>query len=223
MAVDDAVLKFIQQMSSRHYGKYRGVVTDTTDPKNLGRLKAKLPELLESEETGWALPCAPYAGENAGLFAVPEVGAGVWIEFEAGDLSRPVWTGTWWLDGQVPEQAKPVQKVFRTKSGHKIVLDDEQESITITDKGEAQVRFEKGAITLQDKDGAKVELKEGALTIADKDGATLTLKGGELKLTDSGGGSIALTSGGIEIAKSASKVKLDGMKTTVNDGALEVM
>ena len=44
------------------FGKYRGIVTDNDDPKNLGRLKARVPEILQDVETGWALPCAPYAG-----------------------------------------------------------------------------------------------------------------------------------------------------------------
>ena len=75
------------------YGKYRGIVTDNGDPSDLGRLKARVPELLGREETGWALPCAPYAGDGSGLYALPEPGTGVWIEFEAGDLSRPIWSG----------------------------------------------------------------------------------------------------------------------------------
>jgi uncharacterized protein involved in type VI secretion and phage assembly len=220
---DDAVIRYVLQMSSRHFGKYRGIVTDNQDPRALGRLKAKVPELLGGEETGWALPCAPYAGDSAGLFAIPEVGAGVWIEFEAGDLARPIWTGTWWPSGKVPDSAKPEQKVFKTKAGHTVTLDDEAETITIKDKGEATIVFEKGAITITDKDGATITISKGAVTLADKDGAKLSLESGEIKLTGKGGGAIKLTSGGIEIGKSASKVKLDGAKVTVNDGALEVM
>lgn len=169
---DEAVLRLLQQVLSRHYGKYRGIVTDTQDPKQLGRLRARVPELLGTEESGWALPCAPYAGDGAGLFAVPEVGAGVWIEFEAGDLSRPIWTGAWWQSGQIPDSATPEQKVLKTKSGHTITLDDQ---------------------------GAKV-------TIADSGGATITLD-----------------SGGVEIVKGGAKIKLDGTRVTVNDGALEVV
>ena len=46
----------------------------------------------------------------SGFFAVPPVGAGVWIEFEAGDVSRPIWSGAWWATGEVPmdEKATPV-------------------------------------------------------------------------------------------------------------------
>src|SRR5439155_3747001 len=51
-----------------HYGRYRGTVTNIQDPRNQGRLKATVPEILGTEETGWALPCAPYAGEQTGLY-----------------------------------------------------------------------------------------------------------------------------------------------------------
>ena len=50
----------------------------------------------------WALPCVPYAGTTSGFFAIPPVGAGIWIEFEAGDVSRPIWSGAWWGSGELP-------------------------------------------------------------------------------------------------------------------------
>ena len=74
----------------RHYGKYRGLVTDNQDPKNLARIRAKVPEVLQDVETGWALPSLPYSGKGSGFFRVPPSGAGVWVEFESGDVSRPI-------------------------------------------------------------------------------------------------------------------------------------
>ena len=65
--------------AERHYGKYRGHVTDNKDPDGLGRIKATVPDVLHDVETGWALPCAPYSGDKSGSFTVPAVGAGVWI------------------------------------------------------------------------------------------------------------------------------------------------
>src|SRR2546425_4244498 len=85
------------------FGKYRGLVTDNQDPKNLGRLRAKVQEVLGDTETGWALPVAPYAAKNEGFYAIPPVNAGTWIEFEAGDVERPLWSGAWWGDDQLPK------------------------------------------------------------------------------------------------------------------------
>src|SRR5262249_46301863 len=122
----DVLAGVIRQVERRYYGKYRGQVTDNNDPDNLGRIKAKVPRLLDTEETGWALPAFIYGGASEqGLFFVPDQGAGVWIEFEEGDLNKPLWTGTWFTGGDIPESAKPGKKVLKTKSGHKIVLDDD--------------------------------------------------------------------------------------------------
>ena len=123
----------------RHYGKYRGIVTDNNDPKNLGRIKAKAPEVLGDVETGFALPCAPYSGDGLGFFALPPVGAGVWIEFEAGDVSRPIWSGCWWGDKQLPKDesgsaASPPLKILRSEKGLLLALDDGGQSISLSDE-----------------------------------------------------------------------------------------
>ena len=89
---EELLARLIDKVENRYYGKYRGFVSDNQDPDNLGRLKAKVPSLLKDEETGWALPCLPYGGASEqGFFAIPEVNAGVWIEFEGGNLAYPVW------------------------------------------------------------------------------------------------------------------------------------
>ena len=74
----------------------------------------------------------------AGFFAIPAPGAGVWIEFEAGDVNRPLWTGCWWGTAQVPinELGMPslfTSKVLRTDTGLMIALDDAAQSITLKD------------------------------------------------------------------------------------------
>lgn len=128
------------QGQERHYGKHRGLVTDNQDPKNLGRLKARVPEVLGDVDTGWALPAAPYAGNETGFYTIPAVGAGVWIEFEAGDVSRPIWTGCWWSGDQLPKDesgtsATPPLKILRSEQGMLVALDDDAQTITLSDSG----------------------------------------------------------------------------------------
>ena len=67
-------------MAMRHYGKYRGQVSDNADPEGLGRLRVVVPALL-NEAAVWAMPCVPYAGDGVGLFAMPPIGSAVWVEF----------------------------------------------------------------------------------------------------------------------------------------------
>ena len=86
-------------MSSSHFGKYRGVVTDNRDPLQMGRIRAKVPDVLGNDiACGWAMPCVQCkcnASRTVGS-ALPEINAGVWIEFEHGDLNYPIWAGFLW-------------------------------------------------------------------------------------------------------------------------------
>lgn len=102
MSLEHSVTGVLERQTDRFYGKYRGLVFVNVDPQNQGRLKAIVPEVLGVIPSNWCLPCTPYAGTLAGLFTIPMVGAGVWVEFEAGDVNRPVWTGCWWGTAQVP-------------------------------------------------------------------------------------------------------------------------
>src|SRR5919109_2177280 len=116
------VLERTNRDGDRFYGKYRGIVTVNVDPLNLGRLKAMVPEVLGEVPSSWASPCTPYAGIGAGFFAIPPIGAGVWIEFEAGDPSRPIWAGAWWAAGEVPADqtgvpAQTTTKILRSDFG----------------------------------------------------------------------------------------------------------
>lgn len=155
--IDEVLARLIQHVETRYYGKYRGQVTDNSDPNNLGRVKAKVPRVLGDEETGWALPAFIFGGASEqGLFAVPDVGAGVWIEFEGGDLSYPIWSGTWFTTGDIPESAQPGKKVFKTKSGHKLVLDDDAGSLEITDSNGNTVTMDSSTVKMAAGNAVKV-------------------------------------------------------------------
>src|SRR5438445_371667 len=138
MPIEQGAAAILERQTDHYYGKYRGVVTINQDPLNQGRLKAMVPEVLGETPSGWATPCAPYAGMGSGLFAIPPTGAGVWIEFEAGDVSRPVWTGAWWGTAEVPRNekgapARPTTKILRSELGLLVALDDVAQTITISD------------------------------------------------------------------------------------------
>ena len=153
------------QQSTRHYGKYRGIVTDNQDPSNLGRLKARVPEVLLDVETGWALPALPYSGDGSGSYAVPEPEAGVWIEFEAGDVSRPIWTGCWWGEGQLPRDnagaaATPPMKIIRSEQGLMVTMDDGGQTIHVSDENAQnmlEIQVLPGKITIKGAIKAVVE------------------------------------------------------------------
>jgi hypothetical protein len=83
-------------MTNRYYGIYRGTVANNVDPMQLGRIMAIVPDVGGATPSTWAMPCVPIAGKQMGTFFVPQIGSGVWIQFEGGDPDYPVWTGGWW-------------------------------------------------------------------------------------------------------------------------------
>ncbi|HEV2956321.1 MAG TPA: phage baseplate assembly protein V [Xanthobacteraceae bacterium] len=169
--MDDAVLnEILDRVRNRFYGKYRGVVTEI-DAATL-RIKAKVPAVLGTQATGWCRPCVPYAGRDVGFAFLPEAGAGVWIEFEGGDVSYPIWAGCFWHDGEAPADATPTVKAIVTAGKLKILIDDDAGTMTISDDNQNKVTLDSSGITLER--GAnkvvvsddKVDVNDGALEVA---------------------------------------------------------
>lgn len=202
--------------AGRHYGKYRGSVVDNQDPDGRGRLKVLVPSLLGDQETDWALPCFPFGGaDQTGTYLVPPVGALVWVEFEQGDLSYPIWTGTYWTSGVAAPAHDPAKRVLRTPFGHTLEFDDSDgaEKIRIVHGGDGNpsaVFDETGGITITDKQGAKVHLDADGnqLVVQDANGNTITLAPSGTSIEDSNGHSVTLDVSGAKI--SATQIVLDG-------------
>lgn len=82
--------------ATKFYGKYRGMVLNNVDPLQTGRLQVQVPDVAGLVPTTWAMPCAPVAGIQNGMFSLPIIGSGVWVEFEQGDPEFPIWVGCFW-------------------------------------------------------------------------------------------------------------------------------
>jgi uncharacterized protein involved in type VI secretion and phage assembly len=169
------IVELAAEARERFYGKYRAIVVDVDDPESLGRIRAQVPEVLGALDSPWALPCAPYAGPGVGAYLVPPVGAGVWIEFEAGDPARPIWTGAWWGRGELPKNEKggntaPPLKIIRSEQGLMLALDDDGNTATLSDQdgsnlvtikvSEGQVRVQATAKVIVE--APQIELVDGA-------------------------------------------------------------
>jgi len=75
--------------NARFYGVYRGVVFDSNDPNNLNRIRVTIPQILSSQPTQWAWPVERLETTTV----VPAIGQGVFVMFEGGDPSYPIWLG----------------------------------------------------------------------------------------------------------------------------------
>jgi uncharacterized protein involved in type VI secretion and phage assembly len=131
-------------LRSRFFGKYRGTVVSNEDDTHRGRLKVKVPAVLGALEL-WAMPCVPYAGPDVGFLALPPSGAGVWVEFEGGDPSFPIWVGCFWANGEAPEEAKASLKIWKTP-GAVVRIDDEAGELSM-DNGSARIELADGVTT----------------------------------------------------------------------------
>src|SRR5437868_4052023 len=65
MLEESALADILERVRYRFYGKYRGTVTKID--KTTLRIKALVPAVLGMQETGWCVPCVPYAGDGIGM------------------------------------------------------------------------------------------------------------------------------------------------------------
>jgi uncharacterized protein involved in type VI secretion and phage assembly len=129
--MEHTVERLVERAGTTFYGKYRGVVTDVDDPEDRCRIRATVPAILGEHPCGWAMPAAPFAGDGHGFVMLPKVGSGVWIEFEAGQLDNPIWSGGFWARGERPAPEGESLRVIVSEAGHKIVLDDDANELRI--------------------------------------------------------------------------------------------
>jgi uncharacterized protein involved in type VI secretion and phage assembly len=236
MEMEKVIANLVQKVERRFYGKYRAYVVDNADPEQLGRLKVSVPSVLGQDIAVWAFPCLPYGGSAGhGWWFIPEIDAGVWVEFEEGDPEFPIWVGTFWSkpggESEVPKpnsadgseegsvQDPPTRKIIKSTKGHTIQFEDADgdEMVTIVEAANNHV------ITM-DKDGIKItDGTNGHEVVLDKDGIKTTdgANGHEVVLANSG---ITVTDGvnNNEIAMEGSGVTIkSGANINIGDGAAE--
>jgi len=157
--------RLFEMAGTRMFGKYRGIVTDNEDEDHRGRLEVQVSAVFGTEKV-WALPCVPVANpDGSGFFALPNKGANVWVEFEAGNLNYPIWTGCFWPDDSVSSSdGVPAVKFWKTKN-FIIKIDDDS-----------------GELTIEKSDGGKLTISASEVA-SEADSVTQTAGGNKTKLT----------------------------------------
>lgn len=166
----------------RFTGKYRATVMLNTDPEQRGRLQLMIPDVLGPIPSTWAEACVPLAGPTGpgmGVHFVPPIGAGVWVEFEQGDINYPIWVGCrWGAPSDIPMLAKaglPVSPsiVMQTLGQHALVISD-MPPTPVT-----------GGLML--KSGianAMIVVNDSGIYISNGQGATITMIGKTVAIND---------------------------------------
>jgi hypothetical protein len=157
---------------AKFYGKYRGTVVNNIDPMQIGRIQVSVPDVFVIPGT-WAMPCVPIAGKQEGVFMVPQIGAGVWVEFEQGDPDYPIWVGGFWgIAAEVPVLALAPPAI---PPGQNIVLQTTgQSSLVLSDSPPTPLS---GGIVLKSLTGAMIVVNDSGIYIQNGKGAAITLIG----------------------------------------------
>jgi uncharacterized protein involved in type VI secretion and phage assembly len=153
----------------KYYGVYRATVVDNLDPLQIGRIMALVPDVSNLAPCTWALPCVPFAGKQMGSFMVPQIGSGVWIQYEGGDPDHPVWTGGWW--GNAAEV--PALALSGVPGDPNIVIQTTlQNAVVVSD-----LPGPTGGIMLKSTTGATIIVNDTGIYIQNGKGASIVMTG----------------------------------------------
>lgn len=156
----------------RFYGVTVGIVTNNQDPDGLGRVKVKFPWLSEDEESFWARMLTPMAGEEMGIYFLPEVENEVLVAFEQGQIDFPYILGSLWNGKEKPPESNDDgennKRTIKSRSGHVLRFDDTdgEEKIEIISKNEENkivINVSDDTITINAKADITIESADGKL------------------------------------------------------------
>jgi uncharacterized protein involved in type VI secretion and phage assembly len=156
-------------MADKFYGKYRGMVLNNIDPLMIGRLMVQVPDVLGLGTSSWAMPCVPVAGPQMGIYVIPLIGSGVWVEFEGGDPDYPIWSGSFWgSTAEVP----PLAFAGLPVSPNIVIQTTGQNTIVVSD-----LPGPTGGIMLKSMTGASIIVNDTGIYIQNGKGASLIMAG----------------------------------------------
>ncbi len=211
-----AVFAGSSRETDRIYGVVIGVVTNNQDPDGLGRVKVHLPWLAMEIESNWARVVAPMAGNDRGLYLLPEVNDEVLVAFEHGRAEFPYVLGSLWNGKDkspgTNEDGKNNVRLLKSRSGHVVRLDDSEggEKIEIVDaKGKQSIVFDTaaGTLTLTADQDVVIESKNGRLKLSGHKGVEITAPAGAGKLE---------TQQNLDVKSSGGQVNVKGTAINLN-------
>lgn len=154
------------------FGKYRGTVVNNVDPELRGRLLLSIPDALALVPSTWAEPCTPLSGPTGpamGVYMVPPIGSGVWVEFERGNVDYPIWVGgRWGSSADVP----PLAHAGLSISPNIVMQTAGQNTFVISD-----LPGPTGGLMLKSATGASIIVNDTGIYIQNGKGASLVMTG----------------------------------------------
>lgn len=163
-SLEEAVVEVMEFQRTHYFGKYRGTVKTVLTGGDLGKLTLRVPGIYDDKDSPPAWPCVPFAGKKHGLLLLPEPNDCVWVEFEGGDPSRPIWTGGWWPDNAMPDPKGEKVRTWVTSAGMKVVLDDDKKKLQIIHPGGGEITMTDNDVTVKYK-STEIKLSQQSATI----------------------------------------------------------
>lgn len=178
------------------------------DPDNLFRILVHVPAWKDAQEGVWARHTTAYAGQDYGMIILPEIGDEVLLSFLGNDYDSPLIIGSVFNPSTPPfsnYEDNNYTKVFMTKkgmkwtwdddkgiheistpNGNKIVLSEDEHSLTIEDETGNKIEMKSSGIEIESKGDLKItaaaQIKIEAATIEVSASGTNTIKGGLVKI-----------------------------------------
>jgi hypothetical protein len=172
----------------KFYGIYRAVVLNNVDPEMLGRISVTVPDVGSVTPSTFVNPCVPLAGKLEGTFMVPQIGASVWIQFEAGDPDKPVWMGGSWPNtAEVPPAAlvpisPPGQAIVFQTTQQQLFMISDAPPFPILAPIPAPAPPLTGGIILRSPSGSMIVVNDAGIFINNGKGATVELIGNSVMI-----------------------------------------
>lgn len=141
-------------MGAKYFGKYRAKVVDVKDPRQKGRIRVQIPTLLGTGISQWCEPCTPIGYDNGGDLAVPKLNDTVWVEFEEGNVSKPIYVGNFWSAMKTPLNDQNYDTDTRVINWDKCTITMKNDEMVITG-GSSVVTINDSGIKLN---GTKIDL-----------------------------------------------------------------
>lgn len=147
--------KFMKPSGLDPAAHYEAVVTDNNDPRQLGRIRARIAGVFDGipdDHLPWAFPMFQHADgaynpggdatDRSGTFFVPKVSHIVSLRFPTGDPHRPTWR-SYTVDEKValPERVKnyPDRGVIKFSNGMYIIIDTKTNEIFFNNPGDMDI------------------------------------------------------------------------------------
>jgi hypothetical protein len=215
--------------------RYRAQVIKNDDPKQLGRIKFKIPEFFNFpvKDAPWAIPQnngADGATNKAGTVNIPRVGSFVDIMFMGGSVYHPAYHATSIFKTVYLKESKvnyPNRKIHKLQNGTSIIIDEKANSMEIYVPGDIGIKSKAstsivvgGKCNLYANDEISVTSTKGDINVKAEEGnINVTCTKGTTAITSGGNLSVRSTNGKIQLMGSGEgkNPKLGGIVTGMHN------